>query len=314
VQLIRSLDALPDDLRSGAVTIGNFDGVHRGHAKIAQQLRLQAARVKGPAIVFTFDPHPVRLLRPEEAPPPLTWTDRKADLLAHLGIDAMIAYPTDDQLLSLSPEEFFQHVIVDRLDAQAIVEGPNFHFGRGRSGDVALLQKLASKANRTLEIVEPVIVKDEPVSSSRVRRLIAEGQVDQARELLTAPFRIRGMVVHGVGRGAKLGFPTANLDAIDTLLPGPGVYGAAARIGTELLPAAVNVGTNPTFGEHAPKVEVHVMGWKDPLYGQPLEVDFLSRIRNVQKFESVEALGTQLQHDIVAADQAYQRFVADMLG
>jgi riboflavin kinase/FMN adenylyltransferase len=313
VKLIRDLNLLSDEFRCGAVAIGNFDGVHRGHARIIERLRAEAARVGGPALVFTFDPHPVRLLRPEAAPPPLTWTDRKADLVAHLGVDAMIAYPTDEALLNLSPDDFFRHIVVERLGARAIVEGPNFHFGRGRLGNVTLLHQLAKAAGRTLEIVEPVIIGDEPVSSSRVRRLIADGQVEHARALLTAPYRIRGMVVHGAGRGAKLGFPTANLDAIDTLLPGPGVYGAAARIGPEILPAAVNVGTNPTFGDHAPKVEVHVLGWKEPLYGQALEVDFLARLRDVQKFDSADALKTQLQHDIMAADQAYQRFVADML-
>jgi riboflavin kinase / FMN adenylyltransferase len=314
VKLIRDLNALPVELRSGAVAIGNFDGVHRGHAQIIERLRAQAAAVGGPSVVFTFDPHPVRLLRPEAAPPPLTWTDRKAELLAKLGVEAVIAYPTDEQLLNLSADDFFRQIVVDRLGARAIVEGPNFYFGRGRSGTIELLKELAKAAGCRLEIVEPVMIGDEPVSSSRVRRLIAEGKIDQARELLTAPYRIRGMVVHGAGRGVKLGFPTANLDAIDTLLPGPGVYGAAARLGGDVLPAAVNVGTNPTFGEQALKVEVHVLGWREPLYGQVLEVDFLARLRDVQRFDSVDQLKGQLSHDILAADQAYQRYMAELLG
>jgi riboflavin kinase / FMN adenylyltransferase len=301
VKLIRDLHGLPAELRCGAVAIGNFDGVHLGHAKIVAQLRAHAKKVDGRAIIFTFDPHPVRLLRPDAAPPPLTWTDRKAQLLSQLGIDAVIAYPTDEHLLNLSADDFFRHIVVEKLDAKAMVEGPNFHFGRGRAGNVDLLFQLATA----------VIVEDEPVSSSRVRRLIAAGQIDAARRLLTAPYRIRGMVVHGAGRGAKIGFPTANVDAIDTLLPGAGVYAAAARIGTEVLPAAVNIGANPTFGENATKVEVHVLGWSEPLYGQALEVDFLARLRDVTRYDSVEALKSQLQRDILAADQAYQRFVDD---
>jgi riboflavin kinase/FMN adenylyltransferase len=314
LKLIRDLNDLPAELRCGAVTIGNFDGVHRGHAKIVERLRAQAAAVGGPAVVFTFDPHPVRLLRPEAAPPPLTWTDRKIELLAKLGVEAVIAYPTDEQLLNLSADDFFRHIVVERLGAKAIVEGANFYFGRGRNGTTELLKQLAHAAGCLLEIVDPVMLSDEPVSSSRVRRLIADGKIDQARELLTAPYRIRGMVVHGAGRGAKLGFPTANLDAIDTLLPGAGVYGAAAQFGGDFLPAAVNVGTNPTFGDQTPKVEVHVLGWREPLYGQVLEVDFLARLRDVRRFESVDQLQAQLQHDILAADQAYQRYMADLLG
>ena len=207
-------------MRSGAVTIGNFDGVHLGHARIVERLLARAREVGGPAVVFTFDPHPVRLLRPEAAPPPLTWTDRKAELLARLGVDAVLAYPTDEALLALEPEEFFAQIVRDRLDARSLVEGPNFRFGRGRTGTIDLLGKLAGAAGIVLEVVEPVIVAGEIVSSSRVRRLLADGQVGQARGLLTQPYRVRGMVVHGAGRGAKIGFATANVDAIDTILPG----------------------------------------------------------------------------------------------
>ncbi len=152
MKLLRSLDELTADLRGGAVAIGNFDGVHRGHARIVERLLVQARRVGGPGIVFTFDPHPVRLLRPEACPPPLTWTDRKADLLSELGVDAMIAYPTNEALLSLSPEVFFQQIVRQALDARAIVEGPNFYFGRGRAGDIASLGRLCGEFGLTCVI------------------------------------------------------------------------------------------------------------------------------------------------------------------
>src|SRR5262245_12288085 len=142
VRLLRTIDPLPDDLRHGAVSIGNFDGVHHGHAKLAERLLAKAREVDGPAIVFTFDPHPVRLLRPESAPPPLTWTDRKAQLLAELGVTAVIAYPTDEALLRLAPEEFFGRIVCDKLAAKAMIEGPNFFFGRGRAGTVETLARL----------------------------------------------------------------------------------------------------------------------------------------------------------------------------
>lgn len=303
MKIIRNLATLPDGLRSGAVTIGNFDGVHWGHARIIERLIRLARAANGPAVVFTFDPHPVRLLRPDSAPPPLTWTDRKAELLARLGVDAMIAYPTDEELLRLSPHEFFESIVRARLNAKAMVEGPNFRFGCGRTGNVQLLAELTSRANMSLEVVEPLVAGGDVVSSSRVRELIAGGKIDEARQLLTEPYRIRGMVVHGAGRGAKIGFGTANVDAIDTLLPSVGVYAGRAWIAGQPWPAAINIGPNPTFGEHALKVEVHAIGWSDPLYGQPLEVDFLSRLRDIQRFNGVDELKKQLRSDVERAKE-----------
>src|SRR5262245_41116084 len=158
MRLLRSLDNLPADLRRGAVTIGNFDGVHRGHARIVERLLAKAREVDGPAIVFTFDPHPVRLLRPQAAPPPLTWTDRKAQLLDELGVTAVIAYPTDEALLALSPAEFFDCIVRQRLEARAMVEGPNFFFGRGRAGNIEVLGQLCRVSDTALEIVQPIVV------------------------------------------------------------------------------------------------------------------------------------------------------------
>ena len=301
MRLLRSLDNLPADLRRGAVTIGNFDGVHRGHARIIERLLVNAGEVAGPAIVFTFDPHPVRLLRPDAAPPPLTWTDRKAQLLDELGVTAVIAYPTDDTLLSLTPGAFFENIVRDQLGARAMVEGPNFYFGRGRVGNIDVLGQLCQQTGVSLEIVPPLIVGEQFVSSSRVREAIAAGNVDLARQLLIRPYRIRGMITHGAGRGAKIGFPTANVAAIDTLLPGQGVYAARAIAQSGSWPAAVNIGPNPTFGEHALKVEVHLIDFAGSLYGQPLEVDFLAHLRSIQTFPSVEALEAQLFHDVAVA-------------
>jgi len=301
MKLLRSLTDFPPSLRGGAVAIGNFDGVHRGHARIVDRLRVRAKEVGGPAIVFTFDPHPVRLLRPEHAPPPLTWTDRKAELLDQLGADAMIAYPTDEALLALSPQEFFGCIVRELLAAKSMVEGPNFYFGHNRAGTVEVLRGLCSEAGISLDIVEPLTVSGDFVSSSRVRKLIQAGDVAAAAELLTQPYRIRGMITHGAGRGAKLGFPTANLDAIDTLLPGLGVYAGRAILPDKTWPAAINLGPNPTFGEQAVKVEVHLIGFAGSLYGQPMEVDFLARLRDIRRFGGVDELKAQLREDIAAS-------------
>jgi riboflavin kinase / FMN adenylyltransferase len=301
VPIIRHLEQLPDAARGGAVAIGNFDGVHLGHRRIIERLLQRAREVHGPALVFTFDPHPVRLLRPHESPPPLTWTERKANLLKELGVDWIVAYPTDLQLLQLTAQEFFNRIIVDALSAKAMVEGPNFFFGHNREGNIQMLGAMAAAAGISLDIVEPFSLGSRLVSSSLIRKLIAEGDVATAATMLTHAYRIRGMVTHGAGRGAQIGFPTANLEAIDTLLPAPGVYAGRAWSADGGWAAAINIGPNPTFGEHALKVEVHIIDRELALYGEPLEVEFLAKLRDVRAFASKEQLIEQLKQDIAAA-------------
>jgi riboflavin kinase/FMN adenylyltransferase len=306
VKLIRDLATLDAALRSGAVAIGNFDGVHLGHVRIIERLIARAREVAGPAIVFTFDPHPVRLLRPELAPPPLTWTDRKVELLAQLGVDAVIAYPTDNALLALTPEQFFDSIVRNNLGARAMVEGSNFYFGNNRSGTIEVLRRLTDEAGIVLEVVDPVVVAGEVVSSSRVRRLVDQGRVAEARALLTAPYRIRGEVVAGAGRGAKIGFPTANLYGIDTLLPALGVYAGCALADQRIWPAAIHIGPNPTFSEQSLKVEVHLIGWQGSLLGQVIEVDYWVRLRGTERFASVTELTAQLARDVAQAAELFR--------
>lgn len=303
MKLLRDLDALDKTLRAGAVSIGNFDGVHLGHARIIERLVAMAQQVGGPAIVFTFDPHPVRLLRPEFAPPPLTWTDRKAELVSRLGVDAMIAFPTDMDLLQFSPRDFFDQIVDQRLGARAMVEGPNFYFGRDRAGTVEVLREYCGESDIAIEVVPPVEFESEIVSSSRVRRLLADGEVDLVRRLLTQPYRLRGLVTHGAGRGSSIGFPTANLEAIDTILPGEGVYAGRSTDGRKTWPAAINIGPNPTFGEEAKKVEVHLIDCNESLYNCALEVDFFSRLRDIRPFANADELKLQLAEDVKAAKQ-----------
>ena len=303
MQLICKLEEVQDDLHCGAVSIGNFDGVHRGHVRIVERLIEKARQCGGPSVVFTFDPHPVRILRPELAPPPLTWTRRKAEMLAELGVDAVIAYPTDAELLELNPQQFFDWIVCQTLQAKAMVEGPNFCFGNRREGNIDVLRSLCDKAGVVLEVVDPLQEDGEYVSSSRVRRLIAHGDVRAASQLLARPYRIRGMVSHGVGRGAKIGYPTANVCGVDTLLPADGVYAGRGSSSAKSWPAAINLGPNPTFGEDQAKVEVHLIGYEGSLYDMPLEVDFLARLRDIQPFASVDALREQLGRDVEAVRQ-----------
>lgn len=301
MKLFRNLNQFPESLRGGALTIGNFDGVHRGHATIINRLKHYADKLSAATIVFTFDPHPVRVLAPQRAPVPLTWTNRKADLLAELGVDVVIAYPTDIELLSLTHDEFFKQIVVDQIGVKAMVEGPNFFFGKDRGGNVEVLENHCSENNIRLEIMSPV--KDDPkdtelISSSRIRKLVTEGDVDAAAGMLTHPYRIRGMVTHGMARGAKLGFPTANLDAIDTLVPAAGVYAGRTWVDGRSHWSAIHIGPNPTFGENVLKVESHLLDFEGSLYGRAIEVDFISRLRDILDFGSREQLQQQLLKDI----------------
>lgn len=308
MKLIRKLSEFPDSLRGGALTIGNFDGVHQGHKVIIDQLKEFAAQHGGAAIVFTFDPHPVRILRPEKTPPPLTWTNRKADLLAELGVDVVVAYPTDRDLLQLTYQQFFQQIVVEQLDAKAMVEGPNFYFGHDREGTVDRLGELCREQSIQLQIVEPKIETDSFISSSRIRDLIRAGNVDEARHLLTHPYRIRGMVTHGAARGAKIGFPTANLDAIDTLIPALGVYAGRTYVHGRSHWSAIHIGPNPTFGEDLPKVESHLLDFEGSIYGEAIEVDFISRLRDIRQFESANQLADQLKLDVGATRSLARQF------
>ncbi len=300
MNLIRDLNSLSERFRGGAVAIGNFDGVHLGHARIVERLLALAKRVAGPAIVFTFDPRPAALLRPDAVPPPLTWTDRKAELLAGLGVDLVVAYPTDRAFLELSARQFFDEFVRGALNAKALVEGPNFFFGHDRAGNVETLERFCQEVGAILEVVGPVEVDGEIVSSSRIRRLVAEGNLGAARGMLTRPYRIRGEVKHGAGRGAKLGYPTANLHGVRTLLPGEGIYAGEAWVDGQGWPAAISIGPNPTFGEGGLKVEAHLIDYAGDLYDRWIEVDFADRLRDIQRFGSVERLLEQMGRDMEA--------------
>jgi riboflavin kinase/FMN adenylyltransferase len=283
-----------------AVAVGNFDGVHVGHAEIVRRLRAAADRRGVPAAAVTFDPHPASIVRPGTAPVPLTTPERRAALLLALGLDAVFVQPVDARLVAISAEAFYHDVLRGRLRAVALVEGADFRFGAGRRGDVGLLAKLAAADGLTLEVVAAVVVGDAAVSSSRVRALVAAGDVAAAERLLTAAYRVSGTVVHGAHRGAALGFPTANLAGIATLLPAPGVYAARAAVagGGDAFPAAVHVGPNATFGETAVSVEAHLVGFSGDLYGRRLDVDFLERVRDTRHFDSIDELVARMRADV----------------
>ncbi len=291
----------PDDCRRGAVAIGNFDGIHRGHAALLAELRRQAHALNGPAIALTFDPHPLDLLRPGQAPPLLTTPEDRARLLQEEGADHVLVLRATHELLALRASEFFMQVIQQRLTTRALVEGVNFGFGRGREGDVETLARLCEPAGIRLTVVPPVILDGVEVSSSRVRSFLSAGAVREAATLLGRRYRLHGVVGTGQRRGQKLGFPTANLQHLRTLAPADGVYAVYVFHQEAVWPGAAHVGPNPTFGEDARKVEVHLIGFEGDLYGRPLAVDFVERLRDTRPFGGVTELVEQLHRDIEQA-------------
>ncbi len=293
----------PAAYRGGYVAIGNFDGVHRGHQSMITSLVRRARADAVPAVVLTFDPHPINILRPGKAPPSLSTLRRKADLLRSSRVDCMIAYPTDTDLLNLTADQFFQQIVREELDAQGLVEGPNFFFGHNRAGSVDTLRRLCAASDMTLEVVAPVNVGDRLVSSSTIRSLISDGLLTDAIEMLGHSYRVTGTVTHGAARGQTIGYPTANLTDVETLLPRDGVYVGVAVVDGADYPAAVNLGANPTFDESLRKFEAHLIGFQGDLYGQELEVDFLDRIRDTIEFDSVDALKQQLARDVARVTQ-----------
>lgn len=286
------------EYRGCMLSIGNFDGVHRGHQQMFASLVRHARQLHIPAVVLTFDPHPIEILRPGEVPPRLTTRERKTELIEQCGVEVLITYPTDLRLLNLSPQDFFDAVVLGELDARGLVEGPNFFFGRNRAGDVKVLQQLCEHANRLLDVVPPVFVGTQMVSSSAVRALIAEGDVAQANDLLGHRYSVQGLVVQGAVRGRTLGFPTANITHVATVLPRDGVYAGIAHHQGESRAAAINLGPNPTFGERRRKLEVHLLDFSGDLYDQTLEVEFVTRLRDTRPFPDVDALKAQLIDDI----------------
>lgn len=297
---------VPADWGPSVVTVGEFDGVHRGHQRLVARARQVAAELGLPIVVVTFDPHPDEVIRPGSHPPLLATGRRRLQLLAGLGVDAVCVITFTLEFSHLSAEEFVRTVLVDRLHAARVVVGENFRFGHKAAGDVALLAELGEKYDFAAEGVALLTEHGRTISSTGIRELLAEGNVAGAAEQLGRPHRVEGVVVRGHQRGRSLGFPTANLEPpAHTAIPADGIYAGwlasldAAGAETEQWPAAISVGTNPTFDGQDRTVEAHALDRDDlDLYGAHVAVDFVTRLRATVRFGSVEALVSQMHIDI----------------
>lgn len=294
----------PEIVTGGAVTVGNFDGVHRAHHQLVAVTREEARITGGPTVVVTFDPPPLALLNPAQAKQPLTTTADRIALLQVAGAEHVVVLKTEAALLALSPEAFFEDVLVGLFGAKSVVEGYNFRFGRNRTGDTNTLRELCTASGRRFVQVPPLLEDAEAISSSRIRSALLAGDVTAAARWLGRRYAIRGIVEGGAQRGRTIGFPTANLGGVATLLPKDGVYAVRVKIDERNVVGAANIGPNPTFGEVAKKVEVHLLDFRGELYGRSLQVEFAARLRDTRPFATIADLVTQLEHDVALARSA----------
>jgi riboflavin kinase/FMN adenylyltransferase len=307
VQRWRGLEDIPEDWGRSVVTIGSYDGVHRGHQLIIGRAVERARELGVPAVVVTFDPHPSEVVRPGSHPPLLAPHHRRAELMAGLGVDAVLVLPFTEEFSKLSPADFVVKVLVDRLHARTVVEGPNFRFGHRAAGTVETLAELGRTYDYDVMVVDLFERGEagggEPFSSTLTRRLVAEGDVEGAAEVLGRPHRVEGVVVRGAQRGREMGYPTANVETLPhTAIPADGVYAGWLVVEGESMPAAISVGTNPQFDGTERTVEAYAIDRVDlDLYGLHVAVDFLSYIRGQERFDTLDGLLERMAEDVRVA-------------
>lgn len=301
MKIVRSWSDLVAPLPQAVVTIGNFDGVHLGHRAIFRRVVREARARGGTATVLTFVPHPLKVLAPQRAPRLINTYAEKERLIAASCIDVLICAPFDRTLAEMSAERFVAEILVGCIGVRHLVIGYDYAFGRGREGNVEMLRAAGDRHGFTVEVLEPIAHAGVVYSSTRVRHMLEQGEVRSAVGLLGRHFTLEGVVEHGAGRGQKLGFPTANLRTEKEILPRPGVYAVKVRHGDTIRDGVLNIGSNPTFDGQGLSVEVHLLGFSGDLYGQDLRLYFIERLRDEQRFPSVEALRRAIAGDVEQA-------------
>ncbi len=289
------------------ITLGNFDGVHLGHQKILKSVVRRARALGAPALAYTFDPHPLKVVAPGRCPPLILAVEDKTALMEEAGMDYLVLAGFTPARAAMSPEDFAKKIIAGALGAREVFVGDNFSFGRAKSGTVERLRELGRGLGFTVTAVPTCRRGGSVVSSSRIRALISSGEVQKAASLLGRPYFIRGRVVRGRAMGRKLGFPTANIEPSSELIPGTGVYAAIAVLDGRRHRAMVNIGTRPTFNGHHLTIEVHILDFDEDVYGRDIRVEFIKRLRDEKTFSQREALVRQMERDRLRAEKILSR-------
>ena len=305
MQLIENLEDIEKPFTNAVITIGNFDGVHIGHQALFHEVIERADAIDGTAIAMTFEPHPIRVIKQNGNPPLITLYDQKVELIEKSGIDVLIVVPFTMEFAGITAKQFVLDVLMKRIGASIIVVGEDYTFGKNREGNLNLLRSYAEALDIQVVVVNWVPVsnqEDGRISSTRIRELVMEGDVQRAQKFLGRHYQIKGAVVTGRDRGGKLlGFPTANVNLQDELCPKPGVYAVTVELGRTTHLGVANIGYSPTFDDHEFTVEVHILDFEDDIYGREIRVNFIQRIRDEIKFADIEQLSDQIRNDIVVA-------------
>lgn len=292
--------------RGTVATVGTFDGVHLGHWSVLQEIGRRAEATGRRSVLVTFDPHPLRIVRPEHCPPLLTTPEEKKEILAESGLEFAVFLSFTRALSEYEPRRFVEEILLERLGVEELVIGYDHGFGRDRSGDPSTLVTIGAEMGFSVDVVPPVSAGGQPISSSRVRTAIRRADLDEARACLGRPYSARGVVVRGDGRGKGLGFATANLriGERDKLIPPEGIYAVRAQLRSGTFRGALHLGPRPTFKGSAPTIELHLLDFDRDIYGEDLRVDFIRRLREIRPFASAAELVEQMKEDVEAARRA----------
>jgi riboflavin kinase/FMN adenylyltransferase len=301
-RIIQDLAQLQSPLRNPVLTIGNFDGVHRGHLALFERVKIRARAIGGVSVVMTFQPHPTKIMKPEKAPALITPTQQKLALISRTGIHTILCLPFDKTFAAISAEDFVRDILVDKIGVKELVVGYDYAFGRDRTGNIELLRRMGKDRGFLVHVAEPVLIGKRVVSSTSIRELVKAGELSEAKRLLGRDYQICGTVVKGRNRGGRLlGFPTANLEVMDELTPKEGVYAVKVLIDDHMYDGVTSIGHNPTFGRGPLTIETHILDYSENLVGQTIRVNFIERLRAEKTFKSIEDLAHQIDLDIKVA-------------
>jgi riboflavin kinase/FMN adenylyltransferase len=305
MKIIQNLETITEPFKNAVITIGNFDGVHIGHQALFHEVIETADAVNGTSIAMTFEPHPIRVIKQNGHPPLITLIEQKKELIEKSGIDVLICIPFTKDFAAISARDFVEQILVRKIGIQSIIVGPDYTFGNRREGNVDLLKAYADELGFVVIVAEwihPTSTDQNRISSTAVRELVVDGDMQEARKMLGRNYQIRGTVAHGRDRGGKLlGIPTANVNLHDELCPKVGVYAVIVKYDGNRYPGVANIGYSPTFDDYIFTVEAHIFDFKEDIYGKKIMVDFVQRLRDEIKFSGIDELVKQINQDIIDA-------------
>jgi len=303
MKIITSLDQIKEPFLNAVVTVGNFDGVHLGHQALFKKVKERAQGINGTSIVFTFEPHPIKVLKGKHLPL-ITPFPRKMELIAQQGIEIAICPPFTPEFAQITAEEFVKDILIKKIGMKEIIVGYDFSFGRRREGNIDFLRKWSENLGFQVHVVGPIEINGTVVSSTKVRELIMAGEMEKVKELLSRYYQVTGRVIKGKNRGGRLlGIPTANLALVNEVFPKTGVYAVEVIYHGNWYQGVANIGFNPTFGNKTLSVETHILDFDQNIYGQIIRLNFVKRLRDERKFPTVEELVAQINKDIKTARQ-----------